>query len=94
LTVTFFQQEDGGALLLLAEKRRKSFDEISKTLPLTAREREIFAWICEAKTNPEIAAILGLSQRTVHKHVERILGKLGVENRLQAQRFGWEMQTS
>jgi DNA-binding CsgD family transcriptional regulator len=33
------------------------------------------------KTNPEIAIILGASSRTIDKHMERILDRLGVENR-------------
>jgi DNA-binding CsgD family transcriptional regulator len=51
---------------------------------LTAREAEISLWLAEGKTNPEIASITGISPRTVEKHVEKILGKLGVENRTSA----------
>jgi DNA-binding CsgD family transcriptional regulator len=48
---------------------------------LTPREDEILAWITEGKRSPEIAVILGISVRTVEKHVEHILMKLGVETR-------------
>jgi DNA-binding CsgD family transcriptional regulator len=48
---------------------------------LTTREGEIALWLSEGKTNPEIAAITGISPRTVEKHVENILAKLGAENR-------------
>ena len=51
---------------------------------LTPREAEIGLWLAEGKTNPEIASITGISPRTVEKHVENILGKLGVENRTAA----------
>ena len=51
---------------------------------LTPREAEIGVWLAEGKTNPEIASITGISPRTVEKHVENILGKLGVENRTAA----------
>ncbi len=51
---------------------------------LTAREREVFEWIGQGKTNGEIASILGRSVHTVKRHVERILAKLGVENRCAA----------
>jgi DNA-binding CsgD family transcriptional regulator len=51
---------------------------------LTAREREVFEWIGQGKTNGEIAAILNLSVHTVKRHVEHILSKLGVENRCAA----------
>lgn len=51
---------------------------------LTAREAEVGLWLAEGKSNPEIAAILGLSIRTAEKHVGSILAKLGVENRTTA----------
>ncbi len=51
---------------------------------LTTREAEILRWIAVGKSNPEIAIILGVSRLTVKTHVERILGKLGVENRVAA----------
>lgn len=51
---------------------------------LTPRETEIAHWIAEGKSNPEIGTILGISRSTVKIHVERILEKLGVENRTAA----------
>lgn len=51
---------------------------------LTRREREILHWLGAAKSNVEIGAILGISPRTVQKHLERIFRKLGVENRTAA----------
>lgn len=41
-------------------------------------------WLAAAKTDREIAALLGLSHRTVQKHLERIYEKLGVETRTAA----------
>ena len=51
---------------------------------LTQRETEVATWLTRAKSNGEIAVILGMARRTVEKHMERILGKLGVENRTAA----------
>jgi DNA-binding CsgD family transcriptional regulator len=51
---------------------------------LTPREAEIADWLATGKTNPEIAIILSANVRTVEKHVEKILEKLGVENRATA----------
>jgi DNA-binding CsgD family transcriptional regulator len=51
-------------------------------LGLSKRQSEVVRWICHGKTNAEIAAILGISPRTVHKHVEHIFEKLGVESRI------------
>ncbi len=51
---------------------------------LTAREREVLEWVGAGKTSRDIAAILGVSPRTIEKHLERIYDKLGVETRTAA----------
>ena len=51
---------------------------------LTPRELEIAIWLRGGKSNAEISAIVGTRPRTVEKHVERILAKLGVESRTAA----------
>jgi Response regulator containing a CheY-like receiver domain and an HTH DNA-binding domain len=51
---------------------------------LTEREAEVLRWVARGKTDPEIAIILGTRPRTIEKHVEHILAKLGVENRTTA----------
>jgi len=51
---------------------------------LTPREAEVLGWLAQGKTNAEIGTILGARPRTVGKHVERILAKLGVETRTAA----------
>lgn len=52
--------------------------------PLTPRETEVLSWIAKGKTNRDIADILGMSPRTVNKHLEHIFEKLGVETRTAA----------
>ena len=47
---------------------------------LSAREREIFQLIAEARSNKEVAALLDISPATVETHRARILQKLGVHN--------------
>jgi DNA-binding NarL/FixJ family response regulator len=54
------------------------------SLPLTRRESEIPAYVAVGKTNSEIGIILGISWRTVEKHMEHILARLGVETRTAA----------
>lgn len=51
---------------------------------LTAREREVLDWVGAGKTDRDIADILGISHRTVHKHLQRSYTKLGVETRTAA----------
>jgi DNA-binding CsgD family transcriptional regulator len=51
---------------------------------LTAREREVLQWLAGGKTDRDIACILGISPRTVHKHLQRMYEKLGVETRTAA----------
>ncbi len=58
--------------------------EFSQELGLTSREGEVLSWLSKGKTNRDIAQILGLSPRTVDKHLEQIYAKLGVENRTAA----------
>ena len=54
------------------------------TSPLTRREAEIMGWVSEGKRDREIAIILGVSPRTVEKHVANILQKLQAETRTAA----------
>jgi DNA-binding NarL/FixJ family response regulator len=56
----------------------------SREFGLTPRQQEILALLCHRLTDPEIAARLYLSPRTVEGHVTQILGKLGVANRREA----------
>ena len=53
-------------------------------LALTARECEVLRWLAAGKTDRDIAQILAISVRTVHKHTQRIYTKLGVETRTAA----------
>ena len=56
----------------------------ASTFGLTQREAEVLLWIAKGKSNRDIGEILGLSPRTVNKHLEQIYEKLGVENRASA----------
>lgn len=50
---------------------------------LTPREREISQLVAVGASNPEIAAALFVSRKTVERHVSNILTKLGLRNRTQ-----------
>jgi DNA-binding NarL/FixJ family response regulator len=59
----------------------------NRALPLnelTPRERAVLEGIAEGMDNTEIAASLGLSEKTVRNHITRLFDKIGVEHRYQA----------
>jgi LuxR family quorum sensing-dependent transcriptional regulator len=52
--------------------------------PMTAREIECMRWVAVGKTNWEIGQVLGISQSTVHFHVESAKKKLNKTTRTEA----------
>ncbi len=70
---------------ILAESGKKR--EGAGLVPLSKRELQVAALLVEAHSNKEIAALLGLREPTVKKHVRHILEKLGLQDRLQAGLF-------
>ncbi|NDL60839.1 hypothetical protein F7O44_27565 [Phytoactinopolyspora sp. XMNu-373] len=57
---------------------------------LTNREVEVLRLVATGRSNKEIAAELVLSERTVHRHLSNILGKLGVSSRAGATGFAYD----
>ena len=55
--------------------------------PLTPRELQVLKLIAEAYTSDRIAAELALSRRTVDRHRENILAKLGMRDRVELTRY-------
>ncbi len=51
---------------------------------LTRREMDVLRLVVEGKTNQEIALALGISDKTVEKHLEGVFAKLGVASRVEA----------
>ncbi len=50
-------------------------------LGLTPREAEVLLWVTQGKSNLDVAAILGMSDKTVKQHMGSVFQKLGVESR-------------
>ncbi len=50
--------------------------------PLTNREREVLEMLVAGRSNKEIAAPLGIEERTVKAHVAKLMRKVGVQNRI------------
>jgi DNA-binding NarL/FixJ family response regulator len=55
--------------------------------PLTPRELEIVKLVAEAHTSAEIAGLLHISPRTVERHRENVMTKLGMRDRVQLTRY-------
>ncbi|MCK9904334.1 helix-turn-helix transcriptional regulator [Parafrankia colletiae] len=65
-----------------AQRHASASDEAASRLPgLTPREREVAAHLVDGVGDREIARALGVSPRTVHKHLEQIYRKLGLQSR-------------
>lgn len=50
---------------------------------LTRRETEVLRLLARGNTNRQIAGLLGLSPRTVESHRANLMGKLGLESRVE-----------
>jgi len=81
----------GQHLLLMEESPMNTPPDLLLGLGLTPREAEVLAWVAQGKTNRETGMILGLSTRTVQKHLERVFTKLGVESRTAAILKAWQI---
>jgi DNA-binding CsgD family transcriptional regulator len=75
----------GEIILMLAVDEAPPGEDVVVGI-LTRRQREIMDWIAEGKTSAEAAIILGISPRTVEKHLEAVFQRMGVENRIAAVR--------
>ncbi len=68
---------------LVAEYKRLTRPVVGAKRPITAREKEVMAYIAEGLSNIEISAKLGISEKTVKNHVSSILKKLDLMDRTQ-----------
>jgi DNA-binding NarL/FixJ family response regulator len=79
------QTADEEWLLVLREESDTAvIESLIAAFRLTQKEAEVLYWVIKGKTNKDIGDILGSSPRTVHKHLEHVFEKLGVETRTAA----------
>jgi DNA-binding NarL/FixJ family response regulator len=64
--------------------RRDTAPDGDRAAAMTARELDVLRVVGAGKANKEIAAELGISERTARTHVSNILSKLGLHSRTQA----------
>ncbi len=74
---------------LLDSKKGKATSLINQ---LTARERQILAYLAKGESNKAIAKELGISHDTVKLHVRNILAKLNLTSRVEAAVFAVEQR--
>jgi len=91
-----------GDAVLSAGVTRQLLDQVGRRLPaavsrdahvlagLTDREEEVLRMLAAGLSNAEIAAAMVVSETTVKSHVSRILGKLGLRDRVQAVIYAYE----
>lgn len=86
LSLSFVGRMSGDERLMRVSEESSSADAslLKEKLGLTTREAEVLLWIARGKSNRDIGQILGMSPRTVNKHLEQVYVKLGVENRAAA----------
>jgi DNA-binding NarL/FixJ family response regulator len=76
---------EGEWLLVLHEENHGTIIQgLMAAFHLTNREAEVLYWVIYGKTNRDIGDILGISHRTINKHLENLFEKLGVETRTAA----------
>jgi len=91
----------GEALLAPSITRRLLEDFVRRPAPdaaappeldqLTEREREVLSLVARGLSNAEIANALVISEATVKTHVNRLLGKLNLRDRVQAVVLAYEI---
>ena len=81
----------GQHLLVMEETPMNAPPDLLLGFGLTPREAEVLSWVAQGKTNRETGVILGMSTRTVQKHLERVFHKLGVETRTGAILRAWQI---
>jgi DNA-binding CsgD family transcriptional regulator len=69
-----------GKMLLLNKLDPELALVIKKSSQLTPREKECLYWMVEGKTAHEIGLILGISNRTVERHLDNSLDKLQIDS--------------
>jgi DNA-binding CsgD family transcriptional regulator len=66
-------------------------DEQMAARRVTAREVEVLRWAAAGRSDDDIATGLGISTRTVQKHLERSFRKLALRTRADAARLVWTL---
>lgn len=72
---------------LIGEFQGQECNKLIKSINLTPREESVLDLLCMGKSNKEIAAELGIAEKTVRNYLTKIMEKLNVNNRTEAALF-------
>lgn len=76
--------EKGWVSRKVAERLSQMLDKKNDNKDLTPRELDVLLHVSMGKTNAEIGLALGISEKTVEKHLDMIFRKMGVVSRVEA----------
>jgi DNA-binding NarL/FixJ family response regulator len=76
--------EKGWVSRRVAERLSQMLDNKGDNKDLTPRELDVLSLVSQGKTNAEIGLALGISDKTVEKHLDMIFRKMGVVSRVEA----------
>ncbi|HVO55237.1 MAG TPA: helix-turn-helix transcriptional regulator [Solirubrobacterales bacterium] len=81
---------EGGSEMLVIEPEASGLSVPSlQALGLTRRQAEALRWVALGRRGPDVARLMGLSPRTVEKHLQGVYARLGVDNSSQAAATAW-----
>ncbi len=82
---SLLSRQEIAEMLRLAGRTRERLREVRDAFGrLTSREREVLTGLADGLSDKDLARRLGITDHTARVHVTNILGKLGVDSRLQA----------
>lgn len=76
--------EKGWVSRRVAARLSQMLDNKNDNKDLTPRELDVLSHVSQGKTNSEIGYALGISEKTVEKHLDMIFRKMGVASRVEA----------
>lgn len=83
----YYSPEAGNRLVMAERLAGQSSDKCTRASTLTMREIEIIRYVAKGLANKHIAQTAGISERTVGRHIENIMRKLGLHSRVELTRF-------
>jgi DNA-binding CsgD family transcriptional regulator len=90
LSLRVLRGPEGGSEMLVIEPEASGLGvDALEGLGLTARQAEALRWIALGRRGPDAAREMGISPRTVEKHLQAAYSKLGVANASEAAATAW-----